>query len=725
MNEDDVEIQVSADEGALWRLVTALASSVTPLDVAEAFTREGAQAVGASFANMAMLGEDATTVRVVHRPVFNPAVVAQRGTFDLSAPTPACEAIRSGLPVLLGSLDEIRSRYPQLLTEIEQAGLASRASVPLHSARGGTLGAVGFGWPEPQVFTAVQLRRLDLIAQLVGLALERAEQHAVEPLPVGRLPGVLETMPNAFFSLDASLTVTYINAEGERLLGTSRDAVVGTSFIDAFPEVIGTEFELRYRHAIETRQSVVFEEYYAPFDGWFEVHAWPDRHGLNVYFSDVSDRRNSELEQSVALDEARQAHARLRFLSDVAGYLHGAPTRADLYDRLTRVVTMTVADWSTVVVPTGDELVRVAASHKDHVLNSLAQRLVGGYPHPFTGPSPGVVVYLSGEPLRLEHLAAEIVNDLDDSVASAAYGRSLHLLGDGPGLIMPIYSKGSVVAVLTMVRRGGELFSEADVATMEQVTASVADLLDDAIHSETQRETASALQAAALPRSLPQSDRLGLAAGYRAASEGTQVGGDWYDAFELQSGHIALVVGDAAGHGLTAAALMTQMRNALRAHLFDGFGPSESIAKLSSFVATQEPEAFATIICLDIDPLSGAVTWASAGHPAPILLGSQGNSRHLHGKPAPPIGYSYPPSADRPPEHHFVLDGGDRLVMFTDGLFERRGVDLEIGLTHLMITTEQTRDTPDVDVACEAILRGMLLGSHDDDVCLLIADFRD
>jgi PAS domain S-box-containing protein len=725
MNEDDVQIEVPVDEEALWRLVTALASSVTPLDVAEAFTREGAQAVGASFANMAILSEDSSVVRVVHRPTFNPAVVAQRGTFDLSAPTPACEAIRSGLPILLGSLDEIRSRYPELLTEIEQAGLASRASVPLHSARGETLGAVGFGWPDSQHFTAVQLKRLELIAQLVGLALERAGQHAVEPLPAERLPSVLETMPNAFFSLDAGLTVTYINAEGERLLGTSRDAVVGTRFVDAFPNVMGKEFELRCRHAIETGQSVVFEEYYAPFDGWFEVHAWPDRHGLNVYLSDVSDRRNSELEQSVALDEARQAHARLSFLSQVGAYLHGASTRAELYDRLSRVVTMTMADWSTVVVPAGDELIRVAASHKEPVLNSLAQRLVGGYPHAFTGPSPGVAVYFSGEPLRLKHLAAEIVNDLDDSVASAAYGRTLYLLGDGPGLIMPIYSKGSMVAVLTMVRRGGQLFSDEDVATMEQVTASVADLLDDAIHSETQRETASALQAAALPRSLPQSDRLGLAAGYRAASEGTQVGGDWYDAFELQSGHIALVVGDAAGHGLQAAALMTQMRNALRAHLFEGFGPSESIAKLSSFIATQEPEAFATIICLDIDPLSGAVTWASAGHPAPILLSGQGTSRHLRGKAAPPIGYAYPPSAGRPAEYHLVLSGGDRLVMFTDGLFERRGVDLEIGLTHLMITTEQTRDTPDVDVACEAILRGMLTGTHDDDVCLLIADFKD
>jgi serine phosphatase RsbU (regulator of sigma subunit)/PAS domain-containing protein len=723
MNNDDVEVEPITGEESLWRLVTALAAALTPFEVAEAFTELGAPAAGGSFTNMAMLTNEPGSVLVLHRPTFNPSVVAERGIYDLSADTPACEAIRRGLPVLLSSLDEIRTRYPALLAEIVEAGLGSRAALPLHSASGSTLGAIGFGWAGSQEFSVVQLRRLDLIAQLVGLALERATQHHAELGPGEQLPQVLETMPNAFFSLDASLTITSLNAEGERLLRRPRHEVLGSSFLSALPEAVGAGIDRQFRHAMESGESVVFEEFYASLDGWFEVHAWPDRDGLNVYFSDVSERRNSEFAQTVALDEARQAHARLAFVADISTRLHGAVARTELYERLSQTVVNDTADWCTVVVPSGDELIRVAAAHRDPILDGLAKRLVGGYPHPFSGPSPGVVVYRSGEPLRLRRLAQQIVTDLDDSIASAAYGRTLRLLGDGPGLIMPIFFNGEVEAVLTMVRTGGEPFSDADVATMTQVTATVADLLDDAMHFETQRETASALQAAALPRSLPTSERLTLAAGYRAASEGTQVGGDWYDAFELQSGHIALVVGDAAGHGLAAAALMTQMRNALRAHLFDSFGPSESIAKLSSFIATQEPEAFATLICVEIDPATGRGIWASAGHPAPILLNREGVSVHLRGKPAPPIGSADPQSLHRPVEHPIVLKTGDRLVMFTDGLFERRGVDLEIGLTHLMITTEQSRGT-NVATACESILRRMLSGSHDDDVCLLIADFN-
>ena len=89
-DNESVDLDVIADEEALWRLVTTLASAVTPFEVAEAFTKEGALAAGGSFANMAMLGDQPDLVQVVHRPVFNPQVVAQRGMFDLGADTPAC-----------------------------------------------------------------------------------------------------------------------------------------------------------------------------------------------------------------------------------------------------------------------------------------------------------------------------------------------------------------------------------------------------------------------------------------------------------------------------------------------------------------------------------------------------------------------------------------------------------------------------------------------------------
>ena len=403
---------------------------------------------------------------------------------------------------------EIERRYPALLPEIQAGGLAARASLPLRASSGLTLGALGFGWSAEQEFGVAQLRRLDLIAHLTGLALERA--------------------------------------------------ITG-----------GT-----------------------------------------------SERRRIE-----ALDEAEHENTRLSLLDELSSTLAGLRTQSEVLERLTRtVIRSQLAEWCTVVRPDGGQLVRVAAAHRDGVLDELAQRLVGGYPHPFDGPSPGVVVYRSARPLRLEHLAAQIIADLDDSAASTAYARTLRLLGDGPGLIVPIFAEEKVTAVLTMVREHGRLYDDEDVALAGEIAARVSAALEDARHVESERELARALQDAALPKALPAPPGLLLAAGYRAASEGVQIGGDWYDALELQDGRVALVVGDVAGHGVNAAALMAQMRNTLRANLFSLLGPAESLARLASLIAHQERDAFATVICVELDPRTGAASWASAGHPAPLLL---------------------------------------------------------------------------------------------------------
>jgi PAS domain S-box-containing protein len=717
----DAQVGTAAPTGeeAVWRLATALAGSVTPFDVAEALAQQGGAAAEGSFANMAVVEKDSGRVRVVHHS----ALATGWKTYALTADVPACDAIRSGLPVLLATSAEIRRRYPHLDAEMRAADLSARAAVPVRSAGGTTLGAVGFGWPTPQAFTAPQLRRIDLIAQLTGLALERATAHGPHPGPNGRLAQALETMPNGFVSVDGAFHVTAVNAEGERVLGTARDKLEGRSFFDVFPQAAGTAFDLECHRAMETGQPVVLEEYYPVLGGWYEVRAWPDGNGLNIYLSNIDDRRNSERQRLVALNEAQQANAQLSLLATLSSGLAGVGTQSEIFERCSCAVVESLADWCTIIVPAGDELVRIAAAHRDPVLDGLAKRLVGTYPHHFSGPSPGVVVYRTATQLRLDHLAQDIIAGLDDSLASAAYGRTLQILGDGPGLITPIISQEQVVAVLTVVRGGGPPFNDRDATFMSDLARSVSAFLDEARQTETQREIATALQDAALPKALPTFDGVELAAGYRAATEGIELGGDWYDAFELQTGRIALVVGDVAGHGVQVAAVMAQMRNTLRAHLFAPFGLSESLSRLSRLLAKQEPDAFATIICSELDPATGELTWASAGHPAPILVSTDGTSAHLRGRPAPPIGWMHTKSGEAQIEHRLILKPGDRLLLFTDGLVERRGVDLAIGLTHLMIQAEQTRGAAGAE-ACEEILRETLAASHEDDVCLLIADFK-
>lgn len=717
--DDEVETELVTAEDALWRLVSALGECTTVAQVVNVQAREGGAAAGGAVTGMAVLNRASNVVEVVASPLGDAASGAQ-ASFPLDDQLPACETVRTGLPVLLGSEREIAARYPALSSRVSGAGLRSLAYVPVLSGKGEALGAVSFGWAQQQAFLAPQVRRLDLIAQLMGLALQRSGEQG--PDAANQRPTqVLETMPNALLSLSSDFAINYINTEGERLLRSSREALVGRNLFQALPEAANSRFEEQYRSALASGKPVIFEEYYAPLETWFEVHAWPDQQGLNVYFSDISERRRAELERSAALEDAIRANAKLSFLAQLNANLAGAGSLKEILERVSRSVVGTLADWCTVVVPEEDSLVRVAAAHRLPILDQLAKRLVSTYPHSFDGPSPGVVVYRQKAPLRLARLARQIVDDLDDSVASAAYGRTLQLLGDGPGVIYPIFWHGEIAAILTMVRSDGTLWSDADLEMLAEVAACISTCIDDAHNIETQRQTAGALQAAALPKSLPSYPGLALAAGYRAASEGSQVGGDWYDAFELQNGSIALVVGDAAGHGLQAAAVMTQIRNVLRAHLFGGLEPADALAQLSGLMSVQEPEAFATVICLEVDR-AGDVVWASAGHPAPVLLRADGTSTHLPGEAGPPIGCAGRAGLQPPPSHEFTLSPMDRLVIFTDGLVEKRGVNIEIGLAHLMLTVEEARTCPDAGSACDMILERMLPGAHEDDVCLLVAD---
>jgi GAF domain-containing protein len=123
---------------------------------------------------MAMLEAETNRVRVVHGSVLNPSIAARWAEFHVDDQTPLCDAIRSGLPVLLPSVETLGQRYPNLLADTLAASLSATASLPLHTPNGACLGAIGFGWPRPQAFGPTQVRRLDLIAQMAAQALDRA-----------------------------------------------------------------------------------------------------------------------------------------------------------------------------------------------------------------------------------------------------------------------------------------------------------------------------------------------------------------------------------------------------------------------------------------------------------------------------------------------------------------------------------------------------------------------
>jgi anti-sigma regulatory factor (Ser/Thr protein kinase) len=162
-----------------------------------------------------------------------------------------------------------------------------------------------------------------------------------------------------------------------------------------------------------------------------------------------------------------------------------------------------------------------------------------------------------------------------------------------------------------------------------------------------------------------------VAARYLPARD--EVGGDWYDMIQLPHGQVGIVIGDVAGHGLAAATQMAQLRTALHAHALAGHGPGYTLQLVDHFAVSLDEEVMASAALAVVDPLKGAVTFASAGHLPPILVSADGHARVVEVPVAPPLGAF---GFKHCPEHELALGPGEIMLLYTDGLIERRGVSL-------------------------------------------------
>ncbi|MCT7658745.1 SpoIIE family protein phosphatase [Mycobacterium deserti] len=229
-----------------------------------------------------------------------------------------------------------------------------------------------------------------------------------------------------------------------------------------------------------------------------------------------------------------------------------------------------------------------------------------------------------------------------------------------------------------------------------------------------QRETALALQHAILgPADLPH----GFAVRYQAASRPLQVGGDWYDVVDLDDGRIALIVGDCVGHGLAAATVMGQVRSACRALLFDNPSPGAALAGIDRFAARLPGAQCTSAVCAVLNPETGELVYSSAGHPPPILIHADGTIRILDDGHTITLGIR----RDWPrPEAHVTVPAGATLLLYTDGLVERRSIALEQGISRAAELMRNLRGSALEDLA-DQIMTGLAPGGgYQDDVVLLL-----
>jgi serine phosphatase RsbU (regulator of sigma subunit) len=228
-----------------------------------------------------------------------------------------------------------------------------------------------------------------------------------------------------------------------------------------------------------------------------------------------------------------------------------------------------------------------------------------------------------------------------------------------------------------------------------------------------QRSIAQTLQHALLPDTLPELEGLQVSARYVPAASGVDVGGDWYDVVAMDSRRVFLIIGDVSGHGLRAATTMALVRHAALAYVAQDGHPATVLTRLSNFVNSGRHDYFATVLCALIDVDGHELTLASAGHPAPLLVEGE-NGEYAKCQVGVPIGVER--SA---PYHEATLSVPPKtvLIAFTDGLVERRGEILDVGLQRLRdLAVDQRRELDDL---LEELAREVATGDQHDDTAMV------
>ena len=283
-------------------------------------------------------------------------------------------------------------------------------------------------------------------------------------------------------------------------------------------------------------------------------------------------------------------------------------------------------------------------------------------------------------------------------------------------LAAPLQVAGHAIGELVVGTRSSRRFSSDDRALLELAAERGALGIQRARLYQREHRIAEQLQRSLLPAELPAVDELTIGARYFPAGAGSQVGGDWYDAVLQPDGRLLLAVGDVAGRGIDAAATMGQLRSALRAYALDGHAPGTLLERLNAFHAGMRDPGIATVALVSVDLSKRELRFARAGHPPALLVDPAGAATWLDAVQDPPLGTMDDTAYS---EAGATLAPGAVLALYTDGLVERRGEPLDIGLERLRAATA---DAPvEMDALCDLILTRTLAGAEtDDDVTLLV-----
>jgi serine phosphatase RsbU (regulator of sigma subunit)/anti-sigma regulatory factor (Ser/Thr protein kinase) len=394
--------------------------------------------------------------------------------------------------------------------------------------------------------------------------------------------------------------------------------------------------------------------------------------------SAVRDRHGTVVGVLTVAAETTQVTQRLQSLGELTARLAGALTIDDVARVVLRyAMTSFDVDHCAFAVDDGAAY-RYVRRIRGEILDEADERLPPLWKRiSIDQPSPIVLAGQTGRPAFVADGEPLL------EVATDRHERRVRALA-----ALPLRTP-SLHGALTMGFRSPHAWLPAERALLRAAAELVAQAAERARRFEAQHGTAQLLQRSMLPEHLPELDRFRIAARYDVGVDGNAAGGDFYDAFELIDGRLAMVLGDVAGHDVRAAAVMGQVRAALRALALTDPAPPSVLAGLDRLVGSlgaesRNEEIFVTVVYGLLDPADGTITLASAGHPPPVL-----RRAGVRGEPATAELIKVPPGAPlglggRWQTGVLRLEPGDTILMFSDGVVERRGHPLSEGFDALV-----------------------------------------
>ncbi|MDT0609187.1 SpoIIE family protein phosphatase [Streptomyces lancefieldiae] len=630
-------------------------------------------------------------------------------------PMPVADAVRERRLVWVGGQEAMARRYPRVALVLPYDFALSAAPVVSRTA---VLGGLVLLWsgprsaylgPDERDVIEAGCRRLGRLVQQAadrGDPLLRDRPRTLRP-PAGRTPSPAEAaalsafvdrLPGGSCALDLSGRITFITPAAAELVGADASDLVGALPWEALPWMDVPQVEDRYRAALVSRRPESFTVLRPP-ESWLAFELYPDPSGISV--------RITRADSSGGAPAGRSAPP-------------AGPSRASvLYHLMHLAATLTEAvGVQDVVEQTADQLLPALGAQAMVLMAAADGRLkILGYRGyrtevisrfddvPLSSDIPGVDVLTTGVPGFFANFA-----ELERDYPATAYKD-----GMAAWTILPLIASGRPIGSLLLAYEQPHAFPPGERAVLTSLAGLVGQALDRARLYDAKHHLAHRLQSALLPHTLPEVAGLKVAARYLPAARGMDgVGGDFYDLIRLDEHTVGATIGDVQGHNVDAAALMGQVRTAVHAHATGGASPDDVLARTNRLLTDLDPGLFTSCVYVHLNLATHRARVATAGHPPPLLRHADGRTELLRVPPGLLLGIepdTFYPALD------FRLPPGSVLALYTDGLVEAPGVDLDDAIAALAGLLEHG-DPTDLDALADSLVRHA--PTPGDDIALLL-----